>query len=597
MVLGQLWDQLQQLQNTVQALKEGGPIPEASNSRMHKLESNLDHVEHLLGDGSSPSIPLLHQLSSFLADIRADMDDIWQQLQATDSHLDSTEQEDAGQRSHLNALSQELGKLNLTVSYLNTQLGRMTNASFNESFRSILESFRQSEQAQQRANASVQGPESPVGQSKHTRQATVKLLKERGDTFRRSAAAHHKSLRDIQKKANGLSLRRINQKICGTSGEEDCNQSPCGGASCRDSSGQRHCGGPGCTGALPVSMTALHRAQNFSRELETRTKQLDAMSDKVQEIQDLARDARSRAQETLNHAQGARSRVENSTARLREFIQKIKDFLAEEGADPESIELVAQQVLNISLPSSPSQISNLLKDIRDRIGQLDGVDLILNSTVHNLTRARELLKKAEQAKGRAEGIQGTIKATRAALDTAQNKMKAAEKAMKSSKEAIRNVEGSIRQAERRLQSLVNKESQLESRLGELVQEVAALQDKSRANQKLAQEATGKAQRASAAAGRLENEVDKVMQRYQKLQDELKKQPEDLLRKLQNLRTEAENLFNKANGSKRKLEELEGRFETNEKEMEKKAMHLQGLEKKVVALLQYIRANATAYAIC
>ncbi|KAJ6668153.1 hypothetical protein lerEdw1_015530 [Lerista edwardsae] len=545
-VLGQLWDQLHRLQNTVQALKEGGPIPEASNRRMRKLESNLDHVEQLLGDGSSPSTPLLHHLSTFLADIRADMDGIWQQLQATDSHLDDTEQEAAGQRGRLNALSQELGELNLTVSYLSSQLERMANASFNESFRSILESFRQSEQAQQRANASVHGPESP---------------------------------------------------ICGASGEEDCKQSPCGGASCRDSLGQRHCGGPGCTGALPVSMTALHAAQNFSHQLETTTKQLGAIADKVQEIQDLARDARSRAQETLNHAQGARSRVENSTAKLREFIQKIKDFLAEEGADPESIELVAQQVLNISLPSSPSHVSNLLQEIRDRIGQLDGVDLILNSTVHNLSRARELLEKAEQAKEQAEGVQETVKGTRVALDAARDKMKAAEQAMKSSKEAIRNVEGSIRQTERRLQALENKESRLESRLGELVREVAVLRDKSQANQKLAQEAKGKAERATAAAGRLENEVEKVMQRYQKLQDELKTQPEDVLLKLKTLRTEAENLLNKANGSKRKLEELEGRFETNEKEMEEKAMHLQGLEKKVVELLQYIRNNATAYATC
>lgn len=70
----------------------------------------------------------------------------------------------------------------------------------------------------------------------------------------------------------------------------------------------------------------------------------------------------------------------------------------EEGADPESIELVAQQVLNISLPISPSEISRLLQEIRNTIGQLDGVDVILNSTVEDLTRARDLLAKAEQAK-------------------------------------------------------------------------------------------------------------------------------------------------------------------------------------------------------
>lgn len=70
----------------------------------------------------------------------------------------------------------------------------------------------------------------------------------------------------------------------------------------------------------------------------------------------------------------------------------------EEGADPESIELVAQQVLNIPQPISQSQIDSLIKEIWDRISQLNRVDVILNCTVQNLTLARDLLTKAEQAR-------------------------------------------------------------------------------------------------------------------------------------------------------------------------------------------------------
>nr|XP_028575499.1 laminin subunit beta-2-like isoform X1 [Podarcis muralis] len=596
-VLAQLWEQLRRLQGTVQALKEGGPIPVASSSRMRNLEDRLGDVERLLGDGSSPSTPLLQQLSALLEDTRADTDELWQQLQATDSHLDGTEKEAGGQKRRLNVLSQELGELNRTVSYLNSQLQRMTNASFNKSFQSILGFFQESQLAQQRANSSVHGPQSPVGQSKLTHQATVELLRRRGDAFRKTAAAQRKSLRDLQKKAGSLSLSRINQKICGASGEEGCEQTPCGGASCRDSLGQRHCGGPGCTGALPVSMKALSTAQNISRQLESSARHLGTIASKVQEIQDLAQNARSHAQDTLDRAQGARNRVEKSTAKLREFIQRIKDFLAEEGADPESIELVAQQVLNISLPSSPDQISNLIKDIRDRISQLDGVDIILNDTVHSLNRTRELLAKAELAKGRAEGVQETITETRAALNGTKVKLEAAEQAMNKTKEAIQAVTGRVRQAGRKLEKLVDAESKLESRLKGLAQNVSALQNKSQNNQKLAQEAKGKAERATTAAGRLENEVEKVMKRYQKLQEEVDKQPQDAMLRLKNLREEAQNLLDKATGSKRKLEELEGRFEANEKQMKEKATVLQKLEGQVTELLQYIRDKATAYATC
>lgn len=59
------------------------------------------------------------------------MNVLWLQLQSTDSHLDDSEQEAAGQRGHLNKLTRELGELNRTVSHLHSQLGNVTGASFN----------------------------------------------------------------------------------------------------------------------------------------------------------------------------------------------------------------------------------------------------------------------------------------------------------------------------------------------------------------------------------------------------------------------------------------------------------------------------------
>ncbi|XP_034287609.2 laminin subunit beta-1-like isoform X1 [Pantherophis guttatus] len=597
LVLNQFNEQLQRLQDRVRALKEGGPIPEASNSRLRSLESSLAWVEQLLMDGKSLSGSVLQQLNNLLADTRADMDKLWDYLQDTDSCLDSTEWKVTEQRGHLNALNEEVDELNQTVNYLRSQLGKMVNGSFSESFRSIVEYFQQSEQAMRQANASVRGRQSPVVQAKHTRQVTVELLRQRGNDFGKRAAARQRTLNNIQRKVDALSLNRINQKICGGSGEEACEDAPCGGASCKDNSGQRHCGGPDCTGALPVSTKALHSAQNLSQQLETTASQLVTIVNKVQEVQNLAQDARNHAQDILDHAQGARNQVEKSTAKLREFIQKIKDFLAEEGADPESIELVAQQVLNIPQPISQSEIDSLIKEIWDRIGQLNRVDVILNCTVQNLTLARDLLTKAEQARKKAEGVQETVAETSGALDSAKNKVKAAEQALKKTKEAIQNVEGKVKQAGSQLETLLNKELRLERRLKDLAQDVATLQKKSQDNQRQAQQATGKAERATNIALRLKNEVDEVKQNYQKLQDELEKQPKDVLLRLKNLREEAQNLLDKANNSKRKLEELEKRFEDNEKEMTSKTTKLQELEYTALELLRYIQDKATAYATC
>lgn len=71
---------------------------------------------------------------------------------------------------------------------------------------------------------------------------------------------------------------------------------------------------------------------------------------------------------------------------------------AEEGADPGSIELVARQVLNISLPSSPHRIQELLQDMQESIGQLEGVDAVLNSTAQGLAMARGLLVQGQNAR-------------------------------------------------------------------------------------------------------------------------------------------------------------------------------------------------------
>ncbi|KAK9405990.1 laminin subunit beta-4-like [Crotalus adamanteus] len=525
------------------------------------------------------------------------MDKLWDYLQDTDSCLDRTERKVTEQRGHLNVLNEEVDELNQTVNFLRSQLGKIVNASFSESFRSIVEYFQQSERALRQANASVRGRQSPAVQAKHTRLVTVELLRQRGDAFRKRAATRQRTLTNIQRKVDALHLNRINQKICGGSGEEVCEKASCGGASCKDSSGQRHCGGPGCTGALPVSIKALQSARNLSQQLETTAGQLITIVNKVQEVQNLAQDARNHAQDTLDHAQGARNQVEKSTAKLREFIQKIKDFLAEEGADPESIELVAQQVLNIPQPISQSQIDSLIKEIWDRISQLNRVDVILNCTVQNLTLARDLLTKAEQARKKAEGVQGTVAETSGALDSAKDKVKAAERALKKTKEAIQSVEGKVKQAVSQLDTLLNKELRLERRLKDLAQDVATLQKKSQANQRQAQQATGKAERATNIALQLKNEVDEVKQNYQKLQNELEKQPKDVLLRLKNLREEAQNLLDKANSSKRKLEELEKRFEDNEKEMTSKTTKLQELEETAKGLLKYIQEKATAYATC
>lgn len=82
---------------------------------------------------------------------------------------------------------------------------------------------------------------------------------------------------------------------------------------------------------------------------------------------------------------------------LRDFHVFVCDF-AEEGADPESIEKVAQQVLAISLPVNRTIVDRLVNQIKDSINNLTDVEDVFNHTSKELQRAKELLDRARDVK-------------------------------------------------------------------------------------------------------------------------------------------------------------------------------------------------------
>ncbi|NXO78754.1 LAMB2 protein, partial [Sitta europaea] len=405
-------------------------------------------------------------------------------------------------------------------------------------------------------------------------------------------------------------------QVCGAPGDRSCKHASCGGALCRDSTGTRHCGGIGCAGALPISARALSSAHNASQQLEVALGQLGVVAQKMQEVQDLARGARSWAEEALGRSQAARSRAEKATAQLRDFIRRIKAFLAEEGADPASIELVARQVLNISLPSSPGQIQELLLEMQESISQLEGVDAVLNSTAEGLAVAQNLLARGQEARQspctgrgwsclcccrvRAEGIRDELVGTQQALDVARMQTMTAGTTLQSARDAIQLAEIRAREAERRLQVLDRKESQAQRRLRELAQRITALQERGRDARHMAQQAKDRAQRATTTSGTLNQDLAQVTQRYVVLKNRvgmLDRVSGGTLQRVSQLMEEARDLLDKASNSKRKLEDLEQRFGANERTMAAKVTRLQALEQQVTGLLQEIRERANAYATC
>ncbi|MEE6502318.1 hypothetical protein FKM82_004477 [Ascaphus truei] len=600
LIITRLRQQLREIQRKVSDLQEGGQAPEISNSRIRDLEDKLRSIKQLIGDGGIEGTRVLEKMNKLVNKIRTEVAQLSYQLHAQEKRMNETEGKDRKQRGKLVKLTLDVNIVNETVFILQTQIEAVAAAGFNESYSSILKSYLESTAAERLANGSVSGPESPVSQSGQTRLETERLLKEKLDNYRRNMTAHRSSLKELQKKAQGLNVIQINEKICGAPGNQTCDRAACGGANCRHEDGRRKCGGENCNGAVPISTKALAVAQNVTVELENTANQLHDISQKIQEIQGIAQETKVQSEATLAKAKDAKRRIEDSTEKLRDFIRRIKDFLTEEGADPESIELVARQVLNISLPVRPNDIATLLKEIKDSIANLSGVDKILNSTSESLAIAKELLNQAVTAKNRAEDVGAKVSDVQKELEEAGAKAKSAEKALKKAKQSVRGVTTSVEESMNKMKAVEEKEMVIMEGLGNLSVAVEALLRKVESNRQMADEAKTKANKAVTATGGLDKEMDKVKKKYAELKIKVGGAggaSGTALDKVKKIQEEAKGLLKKVTDAKGKLDGLQDRFQTNEEDIRLKMEELQELEKKASGLLEYIRQQANAYSTC
>ncbi|KAG7251353.1 hypothetical protein CRUP_021184, partial [Coryphaenoides rupestris] len=185
---------------------------------------------------------------------------------------------------------------------------------------------------------------------------------------------------------------------------------PCGGAGCRDDEGKRRCGGLNCDGAVAVAGNALEsakRAENGAEQCHGRgggasfkqetAAMLDGTWGTVAEAKSKAEEAKGKAQAALDKATATKNKVERSNNDLRDLIKQTREFLTQEGADPDSIEAVANRVLELSIPASPQQIQYLAEEIKERVRSLSNVDAILEQTQDDVRKAEQLLLDAKRA--------------------------------------------------------------------------------------------------------------------------------------------------------------------------------------------------------
>uniref|UniRef100_A0A3B3VYA6 LAMB1/2/3/4 helical domain-containing protein n=1 Tax=Poecilia latipinna TaxID=48699 RepID=A0A3B3VYA6_9TELE len=280
---------------------------------------------------------------------------------------------------------------------------------------------------------------------------------------------------------------------------------------------------------------------------------------------------------------------------LRDLIKQIRDFLTQEGADPDSIEVVANHVLQLSIPASPLQIRQLADEIKDRVRSLSNVDAILQQTQDDVQKAEKLLLDAKRARHRAEGLKSTAETVKQALVDAKTAQTSAEKAIASARADIRDTENRLAEIETETSNSEKNLDDAMGRLGTLEQEINVLKTK-RANNSMAAaraEETATMARDKILDGQLTDKFNEVQQRV----DTKAKAVRDAKKKAESLREEAKELLNDAQNKLQKLAELEKNYEENQRKLEGRVRQLDGLEDKMRSILNDINKQIQIYNTC
>ncbi|RMB98930.1 hypothetical protein DUI87_24475 [Hirundo rustica rustica] len=571
----------------------------AFEGTFRQLEENLATVRDVVATRNTTAATAAHLDTHHGG--AAQIEEATERLTRVEGELTAAQDANFNASHVLNTVDRGARALNHSLQDLEQRLHTLKTSNFLGAYDSIRQSYEESQEAERQADASTRAVPSPVSISAATRHRTEQLLASQRDAFNRHNAASRRALMDLAARAQALSLHPLNEKVCGVAGDVPCAESPCGGAGCRDEDGGRRCGGLSCGGAVSKADSALDRARHAQEELRQTDSDMAQLSRKVAEVKGKAEEARLRAQAALDKANQTRARVDSSNKELRELISHVKAFLSQEGADPESIEVVAGRVLELSLPAAPDQIHRLAEEIKKRVRSLASVDAILEQTASDVHQAGQLLQDAQRARSRAEGVRGTAEAVRQALEEARQAQGMAE-------QALQQAAGDIQHSERALSTMQTQTGSAEQQLAGAMEQIGVLDRQTdalkvkRANNSLAatraQEAASTArERAGEAKQVLEGSLRDQYRTAQELVEHRAQGAQQAGRRAQQLREEAAGLLQDAQGKLQRLRALEEEYERNERVLDAKAAQLGGLEARMREVLATINQQVQIYNTC
>ncbi|MBN3300897.1 LAMB1 protein, partial [Amia calva] len=598
-VIGDLTNKTHRLVQKANSIKASGIIGPYQET-IKAVDQSANAIRDILTQ--NPAAQPLSEIQDMLEEAKKLILEMTDRMNSTEEALVNITAENNNTASKIDTLQEDAENLERSVKRLLEQVEFIKNSDIRGASDSISKYFQESMDAETRVNVSTTDPNNTVEQSAAIRQQAEDMMNGTKTSFDENQEEYAKKLDDLAGQLETLDLSNLSEKTCGsTAGSSSCAESPCGGLSCLAEDGSRRCGGEGCDGLVTLAHNAWQKTQDFDSEILSALEEVDKLSKMVSEAKVKADEAKLNAQEVLLKTNKTKEKVDQSNDDLRNLIKQIREFLMQDGADLESIEAVANDVLEMQMPTTPEQLQNLTNEIRERVGSLSDVEVILDQSAADIQRAESLLDEARKASKEATDVKDAADRVKEALEEAERAQTAAEKAIKQAdvdiqgtRDLLTSVESETADSELRLNNASQRLFQLEKDIEDLKQ---------------------KALDNTATAEKIEKTIDKVKEEAEEakkeLDNELKNkysQVEDLIvmksagvagarERAEILQKEAKDLLSHASSKLQLLKDLEKSYEENQKTLEDKANQLVDLEKAVRDLLQEISHKVTVYSTC
>lgn len=562
------------------------------------MEESINNVKNVI-NSASVSVDELAGYQSDIDDISNRLSGTQERMRDLDTSFSDIKHSISQGQFNLTELRKDADRLQQSASDVRDQATKLQEANVHGALVLTKEAKLRSDNAADRvAKVTKDSEDSDLARSSQQREATDRLISEKGDTIESTQVNNTNALKEIAQQIDLLQVKMpgLNKVVCDgeTSLDAPCD-ALCGGAGCGK------CGGLSCQqGALTKAEEALQNTKEAERILAEKDLEAESALNKVSSVYSDVSAAEGEAQLAYNLASEAKSRSLNEVEDVNQLSTRIDNFLKDDKATPEQVKNVAYECLNATMTMGTDQIKSLAEDINQAIASVTDVEKINAETEAPLAQARQLKADAELANKEAS----------AKLATAENVVKflaSSEDAQNIAEEAIASAQRDIDAARRDL-GTIQSEMETASRLSEetirktesLVAEQKSLQTVYITNEKdvksagtAAEAAREKAQNANSALQQLNLDFIKVSDSL----DDKSRNIGSAKDRAMDLQRRANKLANSASSKLANLEDMEKEYEENQRQLDLLSSQLTQINCKMQIHLTEIEEKANFYRTC